>query len=184
MRRRAELLDQLRHHGRRARVVDLAGAGRRMSAAAVSEAGRPDIDRRASVDDRLADREDGVLLLETPNYMHRDPALREQGVDHESIAGVDGFLVAKIKDDEVSVDGGATQDLLTKLGLMLPVEVDPLCDVRQLENLSDRMIATIVNQLHHQVVVGNAKLPESTEPGARIHQGVVTPALYRVSSQA
>jgi hypothetical protein len=92
-----------------------------MAAAAVFKADGADVDRRAAIDDRLADREDGVLPLETPDHMHRDPALREQRLDHEAIAGVDGFLVAKIEDDEVPMHAGAAQDLLAKLLLVLAV---------------------------------------------------------------
>ena len=59
---------------------------------------------RGAVEDRLADREDGVLLLQAPQHVDRDVALREQRVDHEAVVGVDGLLVAEVEHDEVPVD--------------------------------------------------------------------------------
>jgi len=59
LRGRGELLDQFRHD---ARIVDLAGSGGLM-AAAVFKADGADVDRRAAIDDRLADREDGVKTV-------------------------------------------------------------------------------------------------------------------------
>src|SRR6202035_1505185 len=70
---RGELTDQFRHDVRGTGIVDLACSRRHMPAAPVHKAKRTDVDGRASVDDRLADSKYGVLLLDAPKYMHRDP---------------------------------------------------------------------------------------------------------------
>jgi len=118
-----------------------------MSAAAIRKAERANIDWRASVDDRLADGKYGVLLLDSPEHMHGDPAPRKQRVDHESIARIDDLLTAKIENDKIFVNTGAAQDLFTKLRLLLAVQVNALLDVRQSENLLYRMISTVIDQL-------------------------------------
>jgi hypothetical protein len=127
---RGELTDQLRHDVRGTGVVDLTRSRRYMPATAVRKAQCADIDRRGSVDDRLADCKDGVLLFDAPEYMHRDPALGKQRVGHKPIACVDGLLVAEIKGDKVLVNAGAAQKLLTKPRLVLAVQVDALLDIR------------------------------------------------------
>src|SRR5438874_11698223 len=113
--RPGKLADQLRHGICRVGIFDLTSSCRRMSTAAVRKAELADIDRRASVDDRLADGEDSILLLDAPEDMHGHPAPRKQPVDHESIARINGLLFPKIEDDKVFVNAGAAQDLLTKL---------------------------------------------------------------------
>ena len=47
---------------------------------------------------------------------------------------------------------------------------DPLGDVRRGQDLLDREIEAAIDQLHHQLVVGDAEVAEAPEPGARIHQ--------------
>src|SRR5712692_8670181 len=119
--RRGELIYQLRHNVFCAGIVDLTRSRRHMSAAAVPETERADVNLRASVDDRLAYGKNGVLLFDAPEYMHGDTALRKQSVDHESVARIDDLLVAKIEDDKILVNTGTAQDLLTKLRLVLAV---------------------------------------------------------------
>src|SRR5262249_54484373 len=97
--------------------------------------------------------------------MHGNTALGKQSVDHESVARIDDLLTAEIQHDKIFVDAGAAQDLLTKLRLVLEVQVHALLDIRQSENFVYRMISTVVDQRHHQFVVGNTELPKPTKPG-------------------
>ena len=64
--RRDEVSDQRRLDLLRLGVVDLTRARRPMAAAAIAQAERADVDGRAAIEDRLADREHGVLLLYAP----------------------------------------------------------------------------------------------------------------------
>src|SRR5215470_19794786 len=96
-------------------IVDLTGSGCHMPAAAIRKTDRPDINRRGPVDGRLTDGKNGVLLFDAPEDMHGDTALGKQGVDHEAVARIDDLLIAEIQDDEISVNAGAAEDLLTKL---------------------------------------------------------------------
>src|SRR5207247_2173065 len=77
-------------------VLDLAGAGVLVPAAGVLEAEVPDVGLGAAVQDRLADRERGVHLLQAPQHVDRDVALRVERVDHEPVPGEDGLLVAQV----------------------------------------------------------------------------------------
>ena len=53
---------------------------------------------------------------------------------------------------------------------MLAVQRDALGDVRGLEDLLDRHLQAVVDQLHHQLIVGDAELAEAPQAGARVHQ--------------
>src|SRR5712691_2272228 len=170
--RRGELIYQVRHNVFCTGIVDLTGSGCHMSAAAIRKTDRPDINRRGSVDGRLAYGKNGVLPFDAPEYMHGDTALGKQSVDHESVARIDDLLIAEIQDDKIFVNAGAAEDLLTKLRLVLQVKVHALFDIRQSENFFDRMISTVVDQRHHQLVIGNTELPKPPKPSTGIHQKV------------
>ena len=86
-------------------VRDLAGAGVRVTAAAVGQEQRADVGLRGLVEDRLAHGEDRVLLLLAPHDVHRDRALRVHGVDQEPVRGPDRILVAEVEHDQAVVDG-------------------------------------------------------------------------------
>ena len=87
------------------------------------EADRPDIDRRTAVEDRLADGENRVLLLQSPEDMHRHRALRKHGVDHEAVARVDGLLAPQVEHHELAMDLGAAAQLFLEPVLVLLVKV-------------------------------------------------------------
>src|SRR4051812_31495434 len=76
---RVDARDELAEHALGVLVRDLARAGRVVPAAAVLEHQRADVRARGAVDDRLARREHGVLLLEAPHHMDRDVLLAEDG---------------------------------------------------------------------------------------------------------
>src|SRR5437763_81283 len=42
--------------------------------------------------------------------------------------------------------------------------------IRMLEDLIDAALEAEVDQLHHQVIVGDAEPPEAAQPGAGVHQ--------------
>ena len=50
------------------------------------------------------------------------------------------------------------------------VELDALGDVRRGEDLLGAQPRAGVDELHHQLVVGDAEVAEAAEPGARVHQ--------------
>src|SRR5687768_11827024 len=118
---RVDLRDELFEHGFGLVVVDLARAGAIVATTAVLEHQIADVRLRASIEDRLARREHGVLLLQAPNLVDGDVALREQRVDGEAIRRPDGLLVEEVEDDEVLVDGRAALDLLLRLRLVLAI---------------------------------------------------------------
>ena len=72
-------------------IVQLARARIGVSAAAVRETERADVGRAGLVDDRLADHDGRVLLLESPRDVNAHLDLGPHGVDHESVAGVDSL---------------------------------------------------------------------------------------------
>src|SRR3954468_163490 len=168
--RGVDVVDELLLHELRLVVVDLARAGRLVAAAAVGEHQLADVDLAGAVEDRLAHGEDGVLLLEAPEHVHREVALREQGVQREAVGGVDDVLVAKVEDHQVAVDGRAAADLCDGLLGVLVVELHALGDVGRLEDLLDGHLGARVDELHHQLVVGDAELAEATEARAGVHQ--------------
>src|SRR4051794_3071144 len=86
--------DELLLHARGILVLDLARAGRLVAPAAVLEHQRADVRARRAIEDRLADGEHRVLLLEAPQDVHRDVALGEQRVEHEAVGRVDDLLAA------------------------------------------------------------------------------------------
>ena len=141
-----------------------------MTAAAVPQAQLADIDLRALVDDGLADHDGGVLLAEAPRDVDGDLRLGVQGVDHEAVAGVDDLLVAQIEHDDLVVDLRDALELRLEQLALLEVEVHALLDVGQLEDLVDAVVHAVADQLHHQLVVGNAEIAEAAEAGARVHQ--------------
>src|SRR3712207_8501844 len=53
-----------------------------------------------------------VLLLEAPEAVDRDPALRVQRVDHEAVRRVDDLLLAEVEHHDVALDARAVADLL------------------------------------------------------------------------
>jgi hypothetical protein len=71
----------------------LASARVSVSTAPIFEAQFSDVGRTSPIKDRLANREDRILFPQSPQNMHGDIALREEGVDQESVARVDRFLI-------------------------------------------------------------------------------------------
>jgi len=63
---------------------------------------------------------------------------------------------------------------------MLVVEVHALGNVRGGQDLLDGHGRAGVDQLHHQLVVGDAELAEAAEAGARVHQEVEQHPALRV----
>jgi hypothetical protein len=138
--------------------------------AAVGEHQRADVDRAGAVDDRLAHREDGVLPAQAPEDVDGDRALRVQRVDHEAVGGVDDLLAAQVEHHDRAVDGGAAPDLLGGPVGVGAVELDALGDVRAREDLLDALLGARVDELHHELVVGDPEVPEAPQAGARVHQ--------------
>jgi len=58
-----------------------------------------------------------------------------------------------------------------RLGLRA-VEVDPLRDVRQPQDLLHAVARAFVDELHHELVVGDPEVAEAAEPGAAVHEEV------------
>ncbi len=67
---------------------------------------------------------------------------------------------------------------------MLAVERDALGDVGRLEDLLDRHRRALVDELHHQLVVGDAELAEAPEPRSRVHQEVEEHPALRIEDLA
>ena len=143
-----------------------------MTAAAVAEAELADIDVGGLVEYRLADHNGGVLLAEAPCDVHGDLCVRVEGVDHEAVAGVDYLLVAQVEHDDLAVHLRDALKLRLEELRLLAVKVGAFFDVRQREDLVDRVVHAVADQFHHQVVVGDAEIAESAEPGAGVHDEV------------
>jgi len=56
--------------------------------------------------------EPAALLLEAPQDVHRDAALREERIDLEAVGGTDDHLFAQVQHHQVAVRLCAAQDLL------------------------------------------------------------------------
>jgi hypothetical protein len=63
---------------------------------------------------------------------------------------------------------------------VLAVKVRALLDVGQREDLVDRVVAAVVDQLHHELVVRHAEILEAPEARARVHQVVQQHPAFRV----
>jgi hypothetical protein len=144
-----------------------------VSAAAVRQHQRADVDGRRAVEDRLADGEDGVEPLLAVDDVGADAALREQRVDHEAVAGVDRALAAQVDHDEVAADGRDPVQLLDEALGLLGVELDALAT-----SGSDRISSTdervhdLVDERHHELVVRDAEVAEAAEARAAVHEEV------------
>ena len=53
-----------------------------------------------------------------------------------------------------------------------PVQRGALLDVRQRHDLVDAVAGAIADQLHHELVVGDAEVVEAPQPGTCIHQEI------------
>ena len=85
---------------------------------------------------------------------------------------MDDLLVAQVDDHDAAADGAAALELgHERLGLLV-VEVDPLPDVRELEDLVDVVALAGLDELQHQLVVGDPEVAEAPQPGAAVHQEV------------
>ena len=164
--------DYFHLHGFGPVVRDLAGSSGVMAATAVTQADGSDVDGRTAIEDRLADREDRVLLLHAPHDVNRDVAFGEQGIDDEAVAGVDHLFVAKIDERELAVDRGAAANLLGEPLAVGHVEVDALLHVGKRQHLLDRVFAALLDELHHQVVVRNPEVAEPAKAGPGVHQEI------------
>ncbi len=83
---------------------------------------------------------------------------------------MDHLVLAQIQHDQVLVNGRACAQLLLGGTRVIAIELDTLGDVRQLEHLLHAQLEARVDQLHHQLVVGDAKVAEAAETGPRVHQ--------------
>ena len=79
-------------------------------------------------------------------------------------------LLAQVEHDEIAVDRRAAPDLLARRSGVRAVELDALGDVRGGQHLVGAQLRARVDQLHHQLVVGDAEVAEAAEAGARVHQ--------------
>ena len=104
--------------------------------------------------------------------MHGDAGLGVQRIDHESVAGMDDLFPPQVEDDDVAMNLGEPADLINEQLFLREVQLDPLRHIRQLEDGVDVVIAAVLDQGHHQLIVGNLEIPKAPQPGARIHQEV------------
>ena len=63
-----------------------------------------------------------------------------------------------------------SSSLRSSLFRLFEIEIHPFLDVRHLQDLFDRMIHAVVDQLHHQVIVGNPEIAEPAQSRPGIHQ--------------
>jgi hypothetical protein len=83
---------------------------------------------------------------------------------------VDHLVLAQVEHHEVAVDRRAREQLRLGGARVRAVERHALDHVGHLEHLLHRQLQAGVDQLHHELVVGDAKVAEAAEPGARVHQ--------------
>ena len=70
--------------------------------------------------------------------------------------------------------GGFEQFLLFK------IQVNTFFHVRKLKHFADFMIDAVGNQHHHEVIVGNSEIMESSQTGTRVHDEVHQNPVFRV----
>lgn len=85
-------------------------------------------------------------------------------VNHEAICAPDNIFIAQIQNHQLVVHRRATFDLFHSFGLLLEIQIHALLHVRQLQNILDKIRATVFNELHHQLIVADPK-PAETPPG-------------------
>jgi hypothetical protein len=102
----------------RAIIAQLASTSGFVTTSAVLQHEVTHIQFAGAIDDRTTYGVDRIALLDTPQDMHRNVALWIQRINHESVSGVNGFFVAKIKHDKVVVNLCDSQQLLAELVLM------------------------------------------------------------------
>jgi hypothetical protein len=126
----------------------------------------------AAVQNGLAGGKHGVLLLHAPQHVDGDIALWKQRINHEAVGGKNGLFVAQVQHHQVLVDRGTPLHLRACLDGMVEIEIDAFDDVRQFQNIRNAVVAAVLDQVHHQLVVADAELAEAPQAGARIHQVV------------
>ena len=72
-------------------IVNLAGSGIGMSAAAIFKHQLPDIGFGTPVENGFTDR---ILLFQAPHNMNGNIALRVNRVNHKAVSGIDGIVIS------------------------------------------------------------------------------------------
>ena len=62
----------------------------------------------------------------------------------------------------------AALNLFLRLGRMLEIDIYALLDVRHFKNVVNAVTSAVINEVHHQLVVGNAKGVEAPETRAGV----------------
>ena len=97
-------------------------------------------------------------------------ALRVQRINHEAVGGKNSFFIAQVQHHQIAVDGAAAFNLLTGTRGVVTVQLHALYHIGQAQNVFNAVGAAVVNKIHHQLVVADAKLPKAPQAGTRVHQ--------------
>ena len=135
-----DFLNQFQQHLLAFFIGHLAGARIAMATATIGQAQGANISLATAIHDGTTYGKNRIDLVATPYDVNRNIALVEQGINHESIAGVDGFLIAQVQYHQVAMYDGAVLDLLFEQGVLLGVQVGSFLDVGQFQDFVDRVI--------------------------------------------
>ena len=124
-----------------------------------------------AINNRFTNRKNRILLLPTPHHMHGDIRRRVQSINHKTIAGVKHVFFAQIKQNQIAILLGTTMQLFDIGFSMFVIKINTLCNIRKGQNLLHIFVKPhVINQRHHQIIVGNAEITKPPQTRPRIHQ--------------
>ena len=153
-------------------MVDLTCPGVFVPATAVFEHQGTNIRLGRPVDDGLSGRKNRVLVLEAHQQMDGNIRFRIHRIDHEPVSRPDLLFFSEVKNNQVLVDGGTTFDLLLEFFLVFEEKVGSFLDIGDIKDLADGHRFTGSDEIHHELVVGNPEIAESSQAGAWVHDEV------------
>lgn len=151
-------------------------------AAAVIKAQLTDIGIAGAAKVRSTDSQDGILLLEPPHDVDGNIALGVKRVDHKAVGGVDSLFIAQVEHHQIAVYPGAAMDQLLGFFLVIVVSLDAFAHIVQGQNLINRVLLAVVDQLHHQLIVGDPEFTETPYFSPRIDDEIQQHPALRVKN--
>ena len=95
--------------------------------------------------------------------------LRIQGINHKSVAGVNGFFVAQVDMGGGFVNPRASFQLFDKFVFVFKVQINAFFNVFVLQDFVNAVSPAQIHQFHHQRIIGNAEIFKPSQARAGVH---------------
>jgi len=93
----------------------------------------------------------------TPQQTQGDITIGVQGINHESVANINGIFFTQIDDHQVIMHCGTPDQLQFGKFPLVQIRIGPLLDIRQLEDFIDRRVPAIGHQVVQKGFMENNK---------------------------